>query len=106
MDCKTNQKMIPAFLTGKLEGKELKQFLSHVKGCDECMEELTIQYLVMTGAAILEEGNSFDLHKELNNLLENAEKKVRKRRLLTIFSYVCEMVAILAVIFILIMVVF
>ncbi|MBQ9991601.1 MAG: zf-HC2 domain-containing protein [Lachnospiraceae bacterium] len=106
MDCKANQKMLPAFLAGKLETRELKQFLIHVENCEECMEELTIQYLVMTGAAILEEGNSFDLHKELEGLLEEARKRVRKRRILTIFSYLCEIFAILAVILILIMVVF
>lgn len=106
MDCKTNQKMIPDFLTGKLETKELKRFLLHARGCDACMEELTIQYLVMIGAAILEEGKSFDLNRELSGLLERAEKQIRKREILTIFSYLCEMVAIAAVILIIIMVVF
>ena len=70
------------------------------------MEELTIQYLVMTGAAILEEGNSFDLRKELDGLLEEAWTKVQKRRILTFFSYILEVLAILTVIIILIMVMF
>ena len=98
--------MISAFLSKKLDTKELEQFLLHVKNCPNCMEELTIQYLVMTGAAILEEGNSFDLRKELDDILERAWYKVRKRKLLTILSYILEVFAIIAVIIILIMVIF
>ncbi len=98
--------MISAFLSKKLDTKELEQFLLHVKNCPNCMEELTIQYLVMTGAAILEEGNSFDLRKELDEILERAWYKVRKRKLLTILSYILEVFAIMAVIIILIMVIF
>ena len=92
--------MISAFLSKKLDTKELEQFLLHVKNCPNCMEELTIQYLVMTGAAILEEGNSFDLRKELDDILERAWYKVRKRKLLTILSYILEVFAIMAVIII------
>ncbi len=106
MSCKETEKMISAFLSKKLDAKELEQFLLHVKNCPNCMEELTIQYLVMTGAAILEEGNSFDLRKELEETLEKAWYKVRKRKLLTILSYVLEVLAIMTVIIILIMVIF
>ncbi len=106
MSCKETEKMISAFLSKKLDTKELEQFLHHVKNCPNCMEELTIQYLVMTGAAILEEGNSFDLRKELEETLERAWYKVRKRKLLTILSYVLEVLAIMTVIIILIMVIF
>ncbi|MDD7026925.1 MAG: zf-HC2 domain-containing protein [Lachnospiraceae bacterium] len=106
MNCKEAEKMISAFLSKKLDTKELEQFLLHVKNCPNCMEELTIQYLVMTGAAILEEGNSFDLRKELDDILERAWYKVRKRKLLTILSYILEVFAIMAVIIILIMVIF
>ncbi|MGN0306635.1 MAG: zf-HC2 domain-containing protein [Lachnospiraceae bacterium] len=105
MECKETQKMISAFLAGKLDNKELKHFLLHVENCNECMEELTIQYLVMTGTAILEEGKSFDLRKELDNLLETARKKVQKHKWMTFFSYLLEIAAIMAVIIILMMVV-
>ncbi len=98
--------MISAFLSEKLDTRELKQFLLHVENCPDCMEELTIQYLVMTGAAILEEEKSFDLRKELDNILEEAWHKVHKRRLLTVLSYVLEFLAIMVVIIILIMVIF
>lgn len=106
MNCKETEKIIPTFLAGKLGSKELRQFLLHVESCPDCMEELAIQYLVMTGTAILEEGNSFDLRKELECLLEAARKQARKHKVLTFFSYVLEILAILTVIIILIMVIF
>ena len=98
--------MITAFLSGELENRELKQFLVHIETCPECMEELTIQYLVMTGASLLEEGKSFDLGKELERLKEAAHSRVRRRNILTLLSYLLEISAILAVIIILVMVVF
>ncbi len=106
MDCKEAQKMIPAFLSGELKHRELKQFLAHIEECSECMEELTIQYLVMTGARLLEEGKSVDLGKELERLTMAAHSRIRKRDILTVLSYCLEVVSILAVIIILVMVVF
>ena len=46
MNCKEAEKMIPAFLVKQLNSRDLNQFLLHVEECPECMEELTIQYLV------------------------------------------------------------
>ncbi len=98
--------MITAFLAGELKHRELKQFLTHIEDCSECMEELTIQYLVMTGARLLEEGKSVDLGKELERLTSSAYSRVRKREILTALSYCLELISILAVIIILLMVVF
>lgn len=106
MKCKDVQRMIPAFLSGELENRELKPFLLHMESCPECMEELTIQYLVMTGASLLEEGKSFDLREELNGLMLSAWSRVHRRNILTWFSYILEILAIIIVIFILVMVIF
>ena len=42
MDCKEEEKMIPVFLQDELDIKALKQFIEHIDGCPECMEELSI----------------------------------------------------------------
>ena len=44
MNCKETEKLIPIFLDKKLNTRELDRFLEHVENCNECMEELTIQY--------------------------------------------------------------
>ena len=78
MNCKDTDKMIPLFLTDQLNNKDLDKFLNHVNKCEECMEELTIQYLVMIGASILEEGKSFPEAPEQKTTMhdEGAEKTV------------------------------
>ena len=106
MNCKETEKMIPIFLTNKLNSRQLDQFLEHVENCSECMEELTIQYLVMIGTSLIEEGQSFDLRKALNELLIEARYMVKKWKILTFLSYIAEIITFIVMIIILIMVIF
>ena len=106
MNCKETERMIPAFLSRELAYKSLKQFLEHVENCPDCMEELTIQYLVMTGAILLEEGKSFDLPKEIKALILEAKEAVYKRKIHTIFSYILEILTFVVVVIILSVVIF
>ena len=79
MNCKEAEKLIPSFLIRQLNKRELNQFLLHVEECPDCMEELTIQYLVMIGSSLIEEGKSFNLRKSLNELLLEAKKQVKNQ---------------------------
>lgn len=106
MNCKDAEKMIPGFLVKKLNRNQLSQFLEHVENCPDCMEELTIQYLVMTGTSLIEDGKSFDLKEALHKLLQEAHTQVNRGRIMTILSYVLEALAIVIVMIILIMVIF
>ena len=106
MNCKEAEKMIPAFLVKQLNNSELDQFLLHVEDCPECMEELTIQYLVMIGTSLIEEGKSFDLRKALTELLMEAGKSIQKWKLLMFASYVIEMITMVVMAIILIVVIF
>ncbi len=77
MDCKEFERLIPDFVSGKLDFRELKRFTEHFGQCSECQEELTIQFLVTEGMQRLEEGSAFDLQKELHQRLEESKKRVR-----------------------------
>ena len=77
MDCKDFEKMIPAFLNKELDFITLKQFQEHREKCRLCREELEIQFLVAEGIQHLEEGDSFDMQKELTHQLQEADRKVR-----------------------------
>ena len=72
--------------------------MEHISGCKDCREELSIQFLVQEGMARLEDGESFDLHQELERILEEARKRMRMRQLLHLFVYAMEILAILAII--------
>jgi len=79
MICKEIEKMIPSFLEDDLDTDDLREFMEHVERCNDCMEELSIQFLVTEGMARLESGNVFDLQNELLERLENAEHTLKVR---------------------------
>lgn len=104
MDCKEVQKNIAAFLDEELDGRTAERFLRHIEECVECKEELSIQYLVKEGMVRLEEGGSFDLSKDLNELVEQSFKKIKNQRIAAVCIYALEVFAFIAVIFILVLV--
>ena len=65
MECREIKKSIPGFFSDELEGKELTEFIAHISQCEECKEEVTIQYLATEGIVRLEKGQTFELDKEL-----------------------------------------
>lgn len=104
MDCKEVQKNIAAFLNGDLHGKDAERFLNHIESCEECKEELSIQYLVREGTARLEGGGSFDLSKDLDVLIADSYLAIKKSRRAAVIIYSLEFIALVAVIFILVLV--
>lgn len=77
MTCKEFEKLIPDFLDQKLDFFTLKHFVEHMENCADCQEELVIQFLVTEGMQRLEEGDAFDLQKELEERLAQAQARVR-----------------------------
>ena len=77
MNCKDFEGLIPDFVDKRLDYAATKLFLEHINNCTQCKEELNIQFLVNEGLVRLEEGEAFDLQKEMRELLGTARKKVR-----------------------------
>lgn len=102
MDCKEANKMISLFLNNDLNGRDIKAFMQHIANCPDCMEELSIQFLVLEGIASLENGNTFDLQKELNRQLEDTRRRMRIR---TGFHYLVYGLEILVIITIIVLVI-
>ncbi|WP_196804219.1 zf-HC2 domain-containing protein [Butyrivibrio sp. FCS006] len=84
------EKLIPQFLDDDLDNQDLADFLNHIDNCPECKEELTIQFLVRVGMQRLEDGNTFNLVKELERELADAKKKMHRRKTLVLISYILE----------------
>ena len=105
MNCKEARKCINEFIEDELEGKALQNFVKHVSECEECREELAIQYLVAEGMLHLEKGSTFDLQGQLDAKMEMAKKKIRSRKRMISFMYLIETITILAVILMLILVI-
>lgn len=90
MECKQIEKWIPQFLSDELYMEELRQFLEHIESCEECREELTIEFLVSEGLVRLEAGAVFDLQKELADRIAGAQRQLHFRENVRMFSYVLE----------------
>ena len=70
LDCKDYEKLIPDFLANKLDSEDAEKFIEHIEQCQECMEEVSIQFLISEGMNRLEQGNTVELSKELSALIE------------------------------------
>lgn len=76
MNCKEYEKLIPDYIEHRMNFRQLKEFGEHTGSCQNCREELEIQFLVSTGMARLEDGDSFDLQKELNDKMAQVEREL------------------------------
>lgn len=101
MNCKDTDKSIPRFFEGELEGRELTEFLKHIRECSDCKEEISIYFLASEGIARLEEGGSLDLEKELEARLYEQEHNIKMRRALKLTFYTIEISLIILILLIL-----
>ncbi len=97
MDCKEFEKRIPDFFKRKLDFLTLNQFNKHRKECAECKEELVIRFLVTEGIQRLEEGSAFDLQRELDQHLQEAERKIKIHNRFLRLGEILEFLAILII---------
>lgn len=98
MDCLEVEKKIPIFLENHLEEKELRDFVEHIETCSECREELAIHFLASEGLAMIEEGESFDLDKELDDRLYGSLGQYETKTTIWARLWMLEGVAILIII--------
>lgn len=105
LNCKQTERLIPSFIKDEMDKRTEKQFLSHVEKCPSCHEELSIQFLVTEGMQRLENGNTFDLNKELKLKMATEKKHLQILDSLQSGLYVTETIAMLMAVLILLIVV-
>ncbi len=107
LDCKDYEKLIPDFLADKLDSETAEKFIAHIESCQECMEEVSIQFLITEGMNRLEQGDTFELKKELGILIEENKDWIywmKCRRFVqysSVFIGLCAITAILCMVVIL-----
>ena len=57
------------FLENKLDADTARKFILHVRSCKECMDELTLEYLISGGMQALEDTDDIDVQMELEKRL-------------------------------------
>ena len=80
MNCKKAEKEITDFLNKEMDIYKLSDFLSHIDKCEDCKEELSIQFLVTEGLNALENGDSYDLNNSLDARLAEARHSISVNR--------------------------
>lgn len=80
MDCKETQHCIQLFLKDELDDDTAQKFVEHVRSCNECMEELTIEYLLSEGMSRLENADDIDVQKELEEMLNRTMVRVKRKK--------------------------
>lgn len=98
MTCKEAEKMIPLFLEDDLDVDDLRNFMEHMDKCEDCKEELTIQFLVLEGMARLEDGSVFDLQNELKFRMEDAGHALKLRETMQWILYASQGLTVVAAI--------
>ena len=76
--CKEIQSLIPRYLWGELTVHEAREFTAHLKKCGDCREEIEISYLLDQGIAKAENGETIDLHADLEEMLDDTEEAVTR----------------------------
>lgn len=86
MICSEVQRLIMPFINGKLDIQQLEEFIHHINTCSDCMEELEVYYVLVSGMRQLDEEKelSNNFHKDLINLLRESEDKILHHKLLHI----------------------
>lgn len=81
MNCKETRRCIHLFLKNELDEDTEFRFVDHVHSCSECMEELTIEYLLLEGINRLENAGDIDVQGELEDRLNRTinRRKVYKQ---------------------------
>ena len=93
MNCYECKKRIKDFLNDSLNSKTCIEFIDHVRSCKDCMEELSIEFLVNEGLKRLDTATSFDLERELNDKINQSYHKARCYKN---FAFICSIVVFLA----------
>ncbi len=92
MTCNDCKKNIKGFLNDSLNSKTTIEFIEHVKSCDECMEELSIEFLISEGVKRLDSATSFDLTKELDDKIADSLYKAKFYRYFTVVSVISTVI--------------
>ena len=84
MKCQETEQLIQNFINDDLTGEPLANFVRHIDHCHSCYEEMETSYLLKEALSRLENGETFDLHGELENKLKNMRECLEIHKILTI----------------------
>ena len=90
--CKEAAKMVIPYIDKQMCDDDLRRFVSHIKECPDCREELETYYIVYKGLMQLDEKEelSMNIIEALNEDLENSGHHLRNMSLFYVFSVIIK----------------
>lgn len=82
MTCQDALQQMTDYLQGKLTTKEEMELISHVESCENCFEELELNYIMLVGLDKLDEeqSSSMDFTAMLRGYMEKSRKKYKREK--------------------------
>ena len=94
MDCKEAEKLIQPYVQGNMPEKEMEPFISHIRKCHTCHEELETYFIVNRAMAYFED-DAPDSYNLTGLLERDLEKEARHRRYKDTFFRVLMLILVL-----------
>ena len=90
LTCKEAAKMVIPYIEDTLSNQELRRFVTHIKECTDCREELETYYIVYKGLMQLDEKEELPMNiiEALNEDLEASNHHLRNMSLFYVLSEV------------------
>lgn len=90
MNCRECQSKIDLYVNERLNQAETDEFYRHVRGCSECMEELKVNYSILTALKQLDNGEelSEDYDRELDDKISSYFFRKRHKAIVKRISFV------------------
>lgn len=96
----TFRKLIGPYMNDELDSETLNEFLIHLKSCDECREELEINFIVTKGIRILDDDKGdYNISNAFAKNTSSMDKFIRKRKRIMRLSFVFDTLLFWAVLF-------
>ena len=92
--CQEIQSLIPGYLAEELTVHEAREFTGHLRKCRDCREEIEISYLLDKGIDRVENGESIDLHADIDKMLSDTEDAVTRLTQFRTAVYLVESTAV------------
>lgn len=94
MECRDYQQEIVPYINGELNIKAAEEFVTHVKNCRDCYDELEIYYTIYRGLKLLDEDVEIsDIRESLQKSLLEDENRMRRIHQFTWYKYIIWILA-------------
>lgn len=99
MNCTECEKLIDDYINNKLDEPVYDEFINHILSCNDCLEELRVNYSVITALNQMDRGDelSEDYDAELNEkIVRYVMKKKRRQRAyygMCLFCFIASIIA-------------